>query len=252
MGQFYFAIILYLLLGIFELEFPAQKNQKFSGRLKNLFFTLCLIFIGGVATLGLYTLFHVIIPTEPRILQDHGIWFSLGLVFLYTLCTDLIFYWYHRAEHTFAQLWEIHELHHSERNLNATSSMRTFWLERPIQALLITIPINYIIGIDERAMVIFPTLLMVWLFFTHSNIKLNLKYLTPIICGPQFHRIHHSILPEHQNKNFAQYFPFIDYLFGTYYAPSQNEFPPTGIKETPTDPSVGDVLVKPFISWFKK
>ena len=42
------------------------------------------------------------------------------------------------------------------------------------------------------------------------------------------HCIHHSILDEHKDKNFAQFFPFIDVIFGTYFAPIKNEFPATG------------------------
>jgi sterol desaturase/sphingolipid hydroxylase (fatty acid hydroxylase superfamily) len=66
-------------------------------------------------------------------------------------------------------------------------------------------------------------------FFNHANIRLRLGPLTPILCGPQYHRIHHSRLPEHQDKNFAALFPVIDMMFGTYHRPSRDEFPPTGL-----------------------
>jgi sterol desaturase/sphingolipid hydroxylase (fatty acid hydroxylase superfamily) len=51
---------------------------------------------------------------------------------------------------------------------------------------------------------------------------------TPLLAGPQWHRIHHSTQPEHANRNFAAFFPFLDTLFGTYYAPRAGEYPPTG------------------------
>jgi len=63
----------------------------------------------------------------------------------------------------------------------------------------------------------------------HINVRLQAGRASVIFCTPQMHRIHHSRLPQHQDKNFAFIFPFWDVLFGTYYAPGWNEFPPTGV-----------------------
>ena len=46
-----------------------------------------------------------------------------------------------------------------------------------------------------------------WGMLIHSNLMIRFGPLTPIFVGPQVHRIHHSIKPEHQNKNFGQFFP---------------------------------------------
>jgi sterol desaturase/sphingolipid hydroxylase (fatty acid hydroxylase superfamily) len=90
------------------------------------------------------------------------------------------------------------------------------------------------------------------LVFTHANVKLRLGVLTPLIVGPQVHRIHHSRLPEHQDKNFAQYFPVIDKMFGTYHAPGPDEFPPTGTPHLATDAPLSQVLSRPFLHWWKE
>jgi sterol desaturase/sphingolipid hydroxylase (fatty acid hydroxylase superfamily) len=129
--------------------------------------------------------------------------------------------------------------------------MRTYWLDRPIQTFIIGLPISYVVGIDERAAIMLPFVLTSWLFFTHANLRLRLGILTPVICGPQLHRIHHSIMPEHLNKNLAQFFPVLDILFGTYYAPARNEFPSTGTPGLASDASLGQVLGKPIKVWFK-
>jgi hypothetical protein len=52
-----------------------------------------------------------------------------------------------------------------------------------------------------------------------------------LLVSTQTHRIHHSILPQHRDKNFANWFPIWDILFGTYYHPARDEFPPTGVEE---------------------
>lgn len=128
--------------------------------------------------------------------------------------------------------------------------MRTYWLERPLQTLLITLPITFLIGVDTRAFKIFVVMLTIWLFFTHANLKLRLGFLTRIVGGPQLHRIHHSNLPEHQGKNFAQFFPVLDIIFGTYYHPGYNEFPTTGLVEKNKVDSIPDVMARPFETWF--
>ena len=73
---------------------------------------------------------------------------------------------------------------------------------------------------------------------------------TSVICGPQLHRIHHSIHPEHNNKNYAQVFPIIDIVFGTFYMPQNDEFPETGTYEIKSDEEVLQTFMKPFKYWF--
>ncbi len=70
-----------------------------------------------------------------------------------------------------------------------------------------------------------------------------------MVCGPQVHRIHHSTRREHRDRNFAQYFPFLDRVFGSYYTPARHEFPPTGAPELASDASIGHALVQPFRIW---
>ena len=237
---------LYFLFGLFEFRFSAEKGHTLSHWLLNAFYG-AIFFFSGVAMVGFI---HAILPFQIRQLADNGVAASVLIALLYLFFSDFIFYWYHRAQHKFKYLWVMHELHHSDTELNATTSMRTYWLERPAQTLLIIIPIYYLIGLDARAVSIFSFSLTAWLIFTHANIKLRLGVFTRVICGPQLHRIHHSNLAEHQGKNLAQFFPIFDILFGTYYHPSHNEFPPTGLIEKNAPNSVFKVMIKPFAEWF--
>ena len=38
-----------------------------------------------------------------------------------------------------------------------------------------------------------------------------------LLCDKRYHFIHHSIDPEHHNKNFAERFPVLDMMFGTHH-----------------------------------
>ena len=69
--------------------------------------------------------------------------------------------------------------------------------------------------------------------------------------GPQGHRIHHSRLDQHHDKNYAAYFPVWDLLFGTYHHPARDEFPPTGLNDEPEIDSFSETLVLPFRAWRK-
>jgi len=52
----------------------------------------------------------------------------------------------------------------------------------------------------------------------------------------QNHRIHHSIEPQHWNKNFCKLLPLFDVIFGTAWKPGKDEFPKTELAggEKPT------------------
>ncbi|KAA0206847.1 sterol desaturase family protein [Candidatus Uhrbacteria bacterium] len=236
---------LYAILGVFEYFFPAERGQTARGRLRNLIFTGMFLLMGGIVVGWLFS----VVPIPTRLVPKYSLTFSILIVLFYLFLGDLIFYWYHRAQHAWRWLWPIHELHHADRELNATTSMRTYWLERPIQTALIVTPVEYFLGLDATAAAIVPFAALGWLFFSHANWRLELGRFTPVIVGPQLHRVHHSILPHHQHKNFAQFFPVLDIIFGTYYRPANSEFPPTGTQELASDAPILETLARPVKLW---
>jgi len=64
------------------------------------------------------------------------------------------------------------------------------------------------------------------------------------------HRIHHSNLPEHMDKNFATMLPLWDILFGTYYHPKKEEWPSTGVAGVKVT-SLRQAIIMPFVTWGK-
>jgi sterol desaturase/sphingolipid hydroxylase (fatty acid hydroxylase superfamily) len=69
------------------------------------------------------------------------------------------------------------------------------------------------------------------------------------VTSPQLHRIHHSRLLEHRDKNFAAYFPVWDLVFGTYFHPKWDEYPATGVHDEKDVERLADALVLPFREW---
>jgi sterol desaturase/sphingolipid hydroxylase (fatty acid hydroxylase superfamily) len=239
---------LYLAFGLAERVFPAERGHTVSGRAHNLLLGLLFELAGLICVTALVAA----LPPPPARAPATA-WLGVsGLVFAYLFVGDFLFYWYHRAQHHFAWLWTIHELHHSDDALNVTTSLRTYWLDRPIQALLIGLPLGYLFGWESSAGLLLPFLAAAWLIFVHANLRLHLGPLTPVFVGPQLHRLHHSRLARHQGKNFAQFFPIFDVLFGTYCAPARDEFPPTGIDGTSACPSATAATIGPLLAWWQR
>lgn len=226
-----------------ELCVPAERGQGLAGRVRNLVH-LVVFQLAGLAGLALWLLAG---PALGRHAHAPGP-LATGLLVIANLFTiDFVYYGYHRAQHRFPRLWAIHELHHADTELNATSSFRTYWLELPVQAIVVMSPSLALFG-DQGFGHALGMLVgsYAFLIFSHCNFRLSLGPLSGLVCGPQVHRIHHSRLQQHRDRNFAQYFPFLDRIFGTWYAPAPDEFPPTGADALASDASLATVFVRPF------
>ncbi len=149
---------------------------------------------------------------------------------LYLLVIDFLAYWEHRAKHRIGMLWRIHRVHHSDRHVNASSTRRDHWLSNITYMLTVLVAGTFMFGALDLPLWLLIAYMAVG-FYNHANIRLHLGALTPLVSGPQYHRIHHSLLPQHLNKNFSGIFPLFDILFGTYHRPGPKEFPPTGLAD---------------------
>src|SRR5262249_44275263 len=84
------------------------------------------------------------------------------------------------------------------------------------------------LAIDPPAIVLLSLFRQWYGRLNHSNVKTNLGPLRYLLVTPQSHRIHHSIEPQHFDRNYGGFFSFWDYLFGTQYR-EYGEYPDTGI-----------------------
>lgn len=184
-----------------------------------------------------------------NLLRTQGLPAQVGFGVLNLLLVDFFYYWMHRAQHRFAWLWDQHKVHHSEEHLNVTTSTRHSWTEFILQAFAISLPIMVLFKLPPITVTTISTLFVAWTFFIHTNLPLQLGRWSWLVVGPQGHRIHHSRLPEHTDRNFAAYFPVWDVLFGTYWAPQRGEFPPTGLVSGERISSATHMAVAPFAAW---
>lgn len=174
----------------------------------------------------------------------------LLLAFIPFLIYDLFYYWFHRCQHSWSWLWQVHKLHHSGP-MTVTTNYRHHWLEDFFRTLFIALPMNWIVSIGPVDSVIAALLIQQWTNFSHANIKVGLGPLTGVISGPQYHRVHHSIESQHFHRNYAAFFPIWDRIFGTYWEPAKDEWPAAGLTDTPEVWSTRELLFSPFLEWAK-
>ncbi len=173
----------------------------------------------------------------------------ISFCFIYIVLWDVLQYFGHRLQHTIPFLWEIHKFHHTERNLNASSSARKHIAGHIFEEFTIVLPLILIFSNPILPYIAQFLFFNFWGYFNHMNAKISLGPLTTVVSGPHFHRIHHSIESAHTNKNFSAFFPFIDVLFGTYYSPKKDEFPSTGVTGESDLHDLLYVNVQPFLGW---
>ena len=238
-----------LLFGMLEWRFPAERGQTWRARGFNLHYLLWsqLLILALVPPLTVF----VVGTIKAQFPHAFG-WVraaSLGHLALYALiyylAYDLLYYSFHRLQHRWPLLWRQHMLHHSERALNATTAARHHWLEEPLRVFTMTLPLALLFDAPPAIVGIAGMLFAAWGFFIHANLRLSLGRFSGVLCGPQVHRIHHSLLLQHRDKNFAAFFPFWDRLFGTWCAPQPDEFPPTGLDDSEHQ-TIRQALLSPF------
>lgn len=235
-----------------EWVLPIDAMISARGMLLNCIVGLCFLFVQEFSYLALA--FFVVHPRPGLIslaaLSDGGnIIKGFGFAFFWLAARDFFYYWLHRLQHASKWLWAEHALHHSDEHVNVTTSLRHHWLEMPITIILVNVPLILLFRPPVVTLAFVGGILSLTEFSNHMNFKFGLGRWSWLLATPQTHRIHHSRLDEHLDKNFAAFLPLWDVIFGTYYAPKKNEYPPTGLASGERVTTVRQALFLPFLIW---
>lgn len=154
-------------------------------------------------------------------LIDLPIWlvFTLSLLSL-----DFAIYLQHVISHKCKILWNLHQVHHTDLDIDATTAIRFHPIEIKLSMLYKTLWI-IVLGADPLAVLTFEIILNAAATFNHSNIYLAPKLdqiLRRLIVTPDMHRIHHSTIKSETDSNYGFSISIWDRIFKTYTAqPSQ-------------------------------
>ena len=145
------------------------------------------------------------------------LWVEVALAFI---LLDCAIYWQHVISHRVPFFWRFHKVHHTDRDLDASSAVRFHPVEI-LLSMLYKCGIVLIIGPAALAVLIFEIVLNASAIFNHANLKLPLgadKVLRLFIVTPDMHRVHHSVIERETNRNFGFNLSVWDRLFRSYKA----------------------------------
>lgn len=157
------------------------------------------------AALGLH------FPTWP--IANTALSFAVGFLLL-----DLLRYAVHRCEHAVPLLWRIHALHHSDPDVDVTTSLRHHPFEYVLASFVYWLAV-LVLGIPVLVVVSYGAIVLASEAVQHGNISLPERlerWLQPLLVTTDMHRIHHSLSPAQANANYGTVLSVWDRLFGSY------------------------------------
>lgn len=133
---------------------------------------------------------------------------------------DFIIYLQHVLFHFVPVLWRLHQVHHSDLDIDVTTALRFHPIEI-ILSLFIKLAAVAAFGFPPGAVLAFEIILNAAAMFNHANIYIPEsidKIIRLLIVTPDMHRVHHSVVMAESNTNFGFSLSVWDRLCGTYHA----------------------------------
>jgi sterol desaturase/sphingolipid hydroxylase (fatty acid hydroxylase superfamily) len=163
---------------------------------------------------------------------------------------DFIIYIQHLLFHFAPTLWRLHQVHHSDLDIDVTTAVRFHPFEI-ILSLFIKLTTVAAFGFPPGAVLLFEVLLNAVSLFNHANIYIPIlidKIIRLLIVTPDMHRVHHSVIMDESNTNFGFNLSVWDRIFGTYHAQpgAGHEGMVIGLAYAKKPKSLIQLLVMPF------
>lgn len=155
---------------------------------------------------------------------------------LYLLLFDFADYLYHRAQHHIGWWWQLHAVHHSQRQMTMWSDNRNHLLDDLLRDSVFVL-LALAVGVAPGQFVAIVAVTQLVESLSHANVRLDFGPLKWLLVSPQYHRLHHAVGLGHESAgqgslgghNFAVLFPVWDILFGTARFDLATQ--PTGIRD---------------------
>jgi sterol desaturase/sphingolipid hydroxylase (fatty acid hydroxylase superfamily) len=182
---------------------------------------LGLTLITFVTNLGL----NVALLSLIALLEAHGVgllaWFAVpplaaGIVTVMAL--DLAFYAAHVSWHVVPSLWRFHAVHHSDPEVDVTTTIR----QHPVEGLLRYAAMGatvLVLGPSVTAFAVYRIASALKGLLEHANVRMPQsldRLLSLVTTWPHMHKVHHSRAMAMTNSNYGNLFSLWDRLFGTF------------------------------------
>lgn len=165
---------------------------------------------------------------------------------LYLVVFDALGYWVHRFQHSFHWWWQLHAVHHSQRQMTMWTDNRNHLLDS-VLVDLIFVAVALLVGVGPSQFIALLALSQLFESLQHANLRWRWPlWAEKFLISPRFHRRHHEMAFGHEpgqgadhrhGANFGILFACWDILFKS--ADWQGGFKPTGIDDQITGRDYG-------------
>jgi exosortase len=199
-----------------------------------------------VLPIGIYAF---ALSQAPGFVSRMGLPFAIEVLLTF-LVLDLWRYWEHRFFHRIPWLWRVHLVHHSDTQIDVTTSER----HHPLEYILGTVVMMALIaalGLPAAAVGVYLLAATVVALYSHANLRLEPsldRLVRRLVVTPSQHAVHHSDLQPETDSNYGSVLTVWDRLFGTYVDPQDAKIPRFGLDyfRRPGDARLLRVLQQPF------
>ncbi len=141
-------------------------------------------------------------------------WLAWPVTFL---VLDALGYAVHRISHVVPWLWRLHAVHHTDPEMDATTTHRHHPLENGVTAL-ISLAVLLPLGAPPLAVLAYSLFALVVTTLAHANLSFGprlTRALGWLLVTPDFHRNHHRSAQRWTDSNYGIVLPWFDRLLGT-------------------------------------
>ena len=155
---------------------------------------------------------------------DSG-WVRFGLMFV---VLDFLDYVYHVAMHHIPLFWRFHLVHHTDQEVDSSTTAREHPGETLIRNLFLLAWV-WLCGASLEILVLRQTVESACNILSHTSLRVSAhpsRVLGWLLITPHLHRVHHHFRLPYTNKNYGDVFSVWDRLFGTFatLAPADTVF----------------------------
>ena len=211
-------LLLWMIEGAIPLLSLRYRKNKFRHATVNFSFT--------VIHLIIHTGFAVVIILLSDWSRKNGFgiiqWVNatVGWAIIITVLTlDFFGGWLvHFTEHKIKWMWRFHIVHHADNNVDVTSGLRHHPVESVFRGVFFLAGV-IVAGAPMYAVMIFQTLLVLFVQFTHANIRLPKKLdnvLSWVFVSPNMHKVHHHYKQPYTDSNYGAILSVWDRALGTF------------------------------------
>ena len=256
-GDTYWPLFVASFLGIAVWE-TCRTRRELSAPVRTRWGKHSLIWItDGILLSALYGLSPLLVAVSvegSRLGLLNQLWLPFAVrCILAVLLLDLTKYAIHRAWHSVPILWRVHQVHHSDPEMDLSTAFRFHPIELVVSQGAYLAVVGFLA--PPPVAVLAVGLSRVFLgFFAHANASLPKwieKATRAVLITPDLHRIHHSIEEWEQGRNFGDTFSWWDRLFHTYVPDpaAGHQAMVTGLRGCQSNASLGltFMLTQPFL-----